>query len=151
MTELRQCCACKKLKPISEFRMWKRAAGIRPSPNCDDCRRAIYRSEHYRQVQNRKHAARRAAGKLKYSDASHAKRSYAKYPEKAKAKRAVRTAIESGKLIKPSVCDACGCIPKPLRDGRPGLQGHHPDYSRPLAVEWLCHACHQTRHKVQQS
>lgn len=26
------------------------------------------------------------------------------------------------------------------------MQGHHPDYSKPLEVEWLCPRCHGARH-----
>jgi hypothetical protein len=28
------------------------------------------------------------------------------------------------------------------------LHGHHEDYSKPLAVHWLCPLCHRKRHAV---
>lgn len=37
-----------------------------------------------------------------------------------------------------AVCRDCGC------EGE--LERHHPDYDRPLDIEWLCHPCHSRRH-----
>jgi len=55
-------------------------------------------------------------------------------PEKARAHRLVKYAVKTGKLIKPSVCPRCG-LAKPV-------QAHHPDYSKPLEVDWMCEKCH---------
>jgi hypothetical protein len=48
------------------------------------------------------------------------------------ARSRVRKAIESGLLVRPDECelanDACS--------GR--IEAHHPDYSKPLEVRWLC-------------
>jgi len=32
--------------------------------------------------------------------------------------------------------------------GSPQSEMHHPDYSKPLLVVWLCRQCHLQRHKV---
>ena len=38
-------------------------------------------------------------------------------------------------------------IPAPCRDcGSPEAQKHHPDYSRPIDVVWLCRSCHLAEH-----
>lgn len=58
---------------------------------------------------------------------------------KAKARNAVKTAVKNGSLKKPSECQGCGR--KSYR-----IEGHHPDYSRPLDVQWLCAPCHKTLH-----
>jgi ribosomal protein L37AE/L43A len=49
--------------------------------------------------------------------------------------KAARTAIAA-----PPVCEGCG---KPVR-----LEKHHHDYSRPLAVIWLCKPCHVVADKI---
>lgn len=59
-------------------------------------------------------------------------------PIKAAANASVAAAVASGRLLRPEVCEACGtgCLP----------DGHHDDYSMPLAVRWLCARCHRTAH-----
>lgn len=54
------------------------------------------------------------------------------------AQRAVRTAVESGRLVKSYFCECCGS------GGR--LDGHHENYNKPLEVIWLCRMCHQLIH-----
>lgn len=56
---------------------------------------------------------------------------------KVRARARVRTALDNGTLVRPSACDQCG--------GGGEIQAHHEDYDRPLAVEWLCRACHAVR------
>lgn len=61
-----------------------------------------------------------------------------KSPEKVKARRAVRTAIEKGLLVRPNTCQRCCKIPI-----RGVVHGHHyKGYDHPLDVEWLCSKCH---------
>lgn len=57
-----------------------------------------------------------------------------------RAKHAVLRAVRSGRLHRPVDCSRCGDIPR-----RP-VHGHHPDYSKPLQVEWLCQRCHADEH-----
>lgn len=52
-----------------------------------------------------------------------------------RARRAVYVAIRRGVLI-PQPCEVCGV--EPYRNGRRYVQAHHPDYSKPLDVRWLC-------------
>lgn len=59
-----------------------------------------------------------------------------KYPEKVKAKAAVKRAVRKGILVR-QPCWVCG-------DSK--VHGHHPDYSAPLDVVWLCRAHHQQLH-----
>jgi hypothetical protein len=62
--------------------------------------------------------------------------------EKDACRKAVKTEVRAGRLVRPSTCSKCG-------GGGFGkrrvIQAHHPDYSRPLHVEWLCHSCHSER------
>jgi excisionase family DNA binding protein len=47
-------------------------------------------------------------------------------------------ALRDGVLVRPERCSDCGA------GGT--IHGHHPDYTRPLHVEWLCVRCHRSRH-----
>ena len=67
-------------------------------------------------------------------------RSRAKYPERDKARRALRRAVASGKVAKLFYCEEC-CSDK-------NIEGHHEDYSKPLEVKWLCRKCHRSLHLV---
>lgn len=58
-----------------------------------------------------------------------------KYPEKYKAHFLVGNAIQSGRLVRQN----CHC-------GERG-QAHHPDYDKPLQVEWLCSTHHAELHR----
>lgn len=61
----------------------------------------------------------------------------AKYPERRAANNAVNNAVRDGKLRK-HPCWVCGA--KAL--------AHHPDYSRPLDVVWLCQPHHKQAHAL---
>lgn len=58
-------------------------------------------------------------------------------PEKIRAHQAVRHAIKRGDLIR-GPCEDCGTTR--------GVEAHHPDYSQPLSVVWLCRRDHKRRH-----
>jgi hypothetical protein len=46
-----------------------------------------------------------------------------------------KRALRNGVLVRPPACEECGAT------GR--IEGHHPDYDFPLAIEWLCRPCHR--------
>ena len=58
-------------------------------------------------------------------------------PDRRKAHVAVGHAVGKGKLT-PLPCFCCGAK----------AEAHHPDYSRPLDVVWLCSAHHKQAHKI---
>lgn len=65
------------------------------------------------------------------------KRWAAKHPERRAAQHAVSNAIRHGHLQK-QPCLACGNE----------AEAHHPDYSRPLDVVWLCNPHHREVHAM---
>lgn|SRR3990167_3905961 len=62
-----------------------------------------------------------------------------KNPEKQKAHVKLNYAIRTGKIIK-SPCVECGDAYR--------IQGHHPDYSKPLEVIWVCSIHHKDLHQL---
>ena len=61
------------------------------------------------------------------------------HPEKVKAVSIVGHAVRDGKLQRSVFCEECGLPGK--------TEGHHPDYSKPLEVDWVCQGCHIKRHR----
>lgn len=59
------------------------------------------------------------------------------FPERKNAQAKVYRALLSGKLTK-QPCFLCGEI----------AEAHHPDYSRPLDVVWLCASHHRQAHAI---
>lgn len=59
-----------------------------------------------------------------------------RFPERRAASNAASNAIRDGKLTK-QACFVCGA---------PDVEAHHPDYSRPLDVVWLCEKHHKEIH-----
>jgi hypothetical protein len=63
-----------------------------------------------------------------------------KYPQwlnqRLKARQLAEHAISAGKIPK-QPCKECG---------EAKAEAHHPDYSQPLLVEWLCRPCHNKEH-----
>lgn len=68
------------------------------------------------------------------------KRWEAKHPERKRASNAVHNAIRDRKLIPWPMCAMPECSCKP--------EAHHPDYSRPLDVVWLCDMHHKEVHAM---
>lgn len=60
---------------------------------------------------------------------------------RAKCVAAVQLALARGTLVRPSACAWCDDESQPI-------QGHHPDYARPLMVVWLCVSCHRAHHQA---
>lgn len=59
--------------------------------------------------------------------------------KRARAWAAYRKALKESELVRPETCDRCGTSGK--------IIGHHVDYFKPLAVKWVCQACHRREHK----
>lgn len=65
--------------------------------------------------------------------------SIARQPEKQRARANLAYHIKSGHIVRPEQCERCGTKGKP--------HGHHPDYTKPLEVMWLCRGCHADVHR----
>lgn len=58
------------------------------------------------------------------------------------ARKQVEIALQRGDLQRPRYCEGCGTCGSLIT-------AHHPDYSKPLEVLWLCWpGCHKEAHKA---
>lgn len=167
MPETKLCCNCDIDKPLEDFNRHKKKPDGRQT-FCRECQKAEYRGNKERHTQrarewterNRekrygyakkwKQANPEAVAKInrRYRERNpemgkkHERLYYKRHPGREKANRAVRKAIQTGRLVKPSCCQRCAQSKKPSE-----LDGHHSDYSKPLEVVWLDRQCHVDTHK----
>lgn len=66
------------------------------------------------------------------------RKSCEKYPERYKARKMLNYAIEYGYITRKERCERCEIFLK--------TEAHHPDYSKPLEVVWMCKSCHTKEH-----
>lgn len=59
--------------------------------------------------------------------------------QRDRARAAHEARVLRGTVIRPGACSRCG-----LSDRR--IEAHHPDYSKPFEVVWLCSRCHGAEH-----
>ena len=57
-----------------------------------------------------------------------------KSKNRVSTQKKLKYAITIGKIHRPEHCNRCKKYCKP--------EGHHPDYTKPYDVIWLCHSCH---------
>jgi hypothetical protein len=55
------------------------------------------------------------------------------------AETQIAARIADGRIIRPSKCSRCGRVVF--------VNAHHPDYSKPLSIIWLCSRCHGLIHR----
>ena len=61
---------------------------------------------------------------------------------KRRIRQVARLAVQLGMIPRRRACERCGISDRAAR-----LHRHHPDYSRPLQVVWLCTLCHGEVHR----
>ena len=86
-------------------------------------------------VQGREEYRKTEAYQIAHSKAN--KKWRAESPHKRRANEALRRAVLAGHVL-PMPCIVCG------KDA----EAHHPDYSQPLYVVWLCDKHHKEVHKA---
>ena len=140
---MKTCPSCNTEKPESEFYPAHEVKdGL--SAKCKTCLISYakqYKTNHRTQVRlyQKQHTARlRSSPEGKRSIQKARSKYYQLHPDRCNARGKLRYAVRTGKIIRPAKCDKCStpCIP----------HGHHPDYSKPLSVLWLCESCHLIHH-----
>lgn len=63
-----------------------------------------------------------------------------RFPDRRKAQHVVNNRLRDKKIEKPERCQGCSRAAV--------VEAHHHDYSKPLAVVWLCKPCHAIADKL---
>lgn len=139
------CKTCQTDKPADGFYASNRT-------KCKDCVKSsvkLHRQENLEKVRSydrmRGSMPHRVSARAEYqktnafaqSHKAAAERWAAKHPERRRASHTVNNAVRDGRL-KPQPCWCCG----------EKAEAHHPDYSRPLDVVWLCSQHHKDAHSL---
>ena len=142
---MKKCIRCGTEKHLNEFYAYARSRDGRRG-ECKTCTtndvhkmkdRLKHNPEWVAQQRGRWRKARNkryAAGSATPMSATYLSQWAKNNPAKYRAKNAANNAVKRGLLVKPVACERCQ---KQTR-----LEKHHPDYTRPLSVEWLCSTCH---------
>lgn len=134
----KRCAMCGQSKLLSAFCECISSLDGRQSA-CKACKKSrakqwralnVGRCRAYNTKRRRDPAARAA-------DNEYARRRAREHPEARRAQNAANAALQSGKITR-RPCAACGSTEN--------VQMHHPDYDRPLDVQWLCARCHKQLH-----
>lgn len=151
---MKHCFKCQIEKPLDAF---YKQVGMRDGRlgKCKECTKADARQNRQanleavraydklrasmpHRVAARKEYAQTPEGRLAHARALRA--SAARRPERTKARSALSNAVRDGRVVPWPVCAIPECCSKP--------EGHHPDYSRPLDVVWLCSTHHKQAHAI---
>ena len=124
----------KMLRPCSDCGTEFLARGMKHgfAPYCPDCRRARGRSR-------QRDYAQRHGGKTP-EQARKRREAMKQTPlgiAQLRAHRKLQRAVSSG-TVKRQPCEVCGAVK---------THAHHEDYSKPLAVMWLCPLHHAEQHR----
>lgn len=145
---MKECSRCGVAKPLAEFHANKsREDGC--APYCKVCVKAYtaeWRKKRALLLNAQSDWKTKTADMVEYRKAWRAAHPgymtkkkaewLARNPQRRRVKDATAYAIETGKLVK-LPCEVCG---------ESKVEAHHPDYSRPLMVVWLCKQHHKEIH-----
>lgn len=138
---MKRCSICGEVKPISEY--WLSGKKTKHHSSCKGCCKRYQRAH---RDKTREYGRRHRELNIETERARERKikRKVVRIPEHEEARRILRNAVASGKIIKPDHCSVCGVLRTPRQ-----LHGHHADYSKPFDVIWVCSTCHGRFHRVQ--
>lgn len=132
------CFKCQQSKPLESF--YKHAAmGDGHLNKCKECAKKDVTEHRLKNIERiRQYDKRRASQPHRMKLRKEIIDEWAaKHPERKAAQTKVHNAIRDGKL-KTQPCWVCGVK----------AEAHHPDYSKPLEVVWLCRPHHMQAHAL---
>lgn len=152
MSQQQVCNTCLINMPLTEFYVRRG----KPLPRCKACERARLRQWRIDNPQKAKEIDRarnndpkRVAKQKEYKRSEAGRASHARtqvryvdeHPERRRARSSLEASIRRGEVTPWPVCAVPECA-----TAKP--EAHHPDYSRPLSVVWLCHRHHKQAHRL---
>jgi len=140
-----RCFACGETKSLDEFYTHP-MMGNGHLGKCKECCKSQARVHYRKKIEDPKwREHERVRNREKYRCGIKAGKAWATRhaePERRAANTAISNALRDGRIGAPSECQDCGHDFSEYR-----REAHHPDYSKPLEVEWLCARCHGNRHR----
>lgn len=135
---MKRCFKCGIEKPREEFyRHAAMADGL--LGKCKACTKLDMRVDRVTKPQVREYDRARAKQPHRIAQAAKiTKRWRAAHPDRNRAHQVAAREAKAG--ARPTLCEACA-LPK-------RLEKHHPDYSQPSLVMWLCKPCHSLADKI---
>jgi hypothetical protein len=149
--QFKRCFKCQVEKPLEAFYKHSRM-GDGHLNKCKDCARKdtianrLAKADKYREYDRlRASMPHRVSARREYAKTSGGKQAHRKalkrysdrYPDRRIAHYLLGNAVRDGR-IKPLPCFVCG----------EKAEAHHPAYSQPLDVVWLCNQHHRQAHKA---
>lgn len=135
----KKCFRCGLVKPISEFYYHKQMSDGHLN-KCKECTKNDVRQRYFNPKFRGKiieyERKRFQNPRRKKMVVEYARKRKLRNPEHDRARTKVYTALRNGTLKKLN-CIVCGDTKS---------QAHHPDYSKPLFVKWLCFRHHREEH-----
>lgn len=137
MATLKTCFKCKTEKPLTEF--YRHAQmGDGHLNKCKECTKRDVREHRAANDSVREYDRQRASLPHRVERAKVINGRWREaFPERRAAHMAVQYAIRSGRMER-QPCWVCG----------ERAEAHHPDYSQPLDVVWLCPRHHKQAHAL---
>jgi len=135
---VKRCFKCGKWKPIDEFYRHPEMADGHLG-KCKECTKRDNIENRQRKIDYYRSYDRRRFQKPRRRSLAYAQSRLQRiiHPLRYYARTAVGNALRDGRLVR-QPCKICG---------NPESEAHHPDYSKPLEVVWLCKACHAAEHQ----
>ncbi len=136
---IKVCRNCGRELPLSEFYKHSRMADGHLN-HCKECVRARISRHREQNVEYFREYDRNRPNKKERMKRSNERQVVTRHTVKGytKCHNAVERAVAKGTLVRPDRCCIC--------DEKVKTEAHHPDYSKPLDVVWLCTVCHKQLH-----
>ena len=137
---MKRCFKCGIEKPIEDFYVHRMMADGHLG-KCKACTRLDMRVDRHTKPRVREYDRQRAALPHRATLRARITREWnVAHRDRKNAATKAKRAMEKGLITKPDLCEGCGLQKR--------LEKHHPDYSKPLIVVWLCKPCHAIADKI---